>query len=262
MSTLNIAFSIGENILLEWLPAALILIFLAYYRRSIQPFYAMIFLCAAVSVSTVMLFLPHVFFFSDLSWNWQGKLLDFAWPWVIVYGFAWLTPMEVGLTLPKKLSNFTLAIKLGVIFTLFGVLISLILGEAAIKKPLLETILFQFTMPGLAEEITFRGIFLAILNRYLGKPWTIGNTRFGWGVILITIMFVMGHLYHYNSKTHQVVYSISNHTDYFNVLMVTLAGVLFGIIREKSESIWPGVLLHNIINGLGVTIDQMFFGKG
>jgi uncharacterized protein len=262
MSTLSIVLSIGEYILLEWLPAASILISLAFYRRSIQPFYAMIFLYAAVSVSTVMLFLPHVFFFSGLLWNWQGKLLEFAWPWIIVYGFSWLTPIEVGLTLPEKNSNFTLAIQLGVIFTLFGVLISLILGEAATKKPLLETILFQFTMPGLAEEITFRGIFLAILNRYLGKPWKIGNTRFGWGVILITIMFVIVHLYHYNNKTHQLVCTISDYTDYLSILMVALAGILFGIIREKSGSIWPGVLLHNIINGLGVTIEQMFFSKG
>jgi membrane protease YdiL (CAAX protease family) len=259
----NIVLSIVESIIFECLPVGLILIFLAIYRKSIKPFYAMIFLCAAVSVSTVMLFLPRVFFFSDLSWNWQGKLLNFVWPWVVVYGFAWLTPEEVGLTLPVKTSNFRLAIQWGIIFALSGVLISSILGVTTTEHFHLESTLFQFTMPGLAEEITSRGIFLAILNRYLGKQWKIGDTRFGWGIILITIMFVIEHLYHYNIKTHELVWAISSYyTDYINISMVILAGILLGIIREKSGSIWPGVILHNIMNGLSMAIEQMFFARG
>jgi membrane protease YdiL (CAAX protease family) len=138
-------------------------------------------------------------------------------------------------------------------------MLNFLVGEPSARPLNTETFLFQLTMPGLAEEITFRGIFLAILNRYLGKPWKIGSVSFGWGIILVTIMFVIGHTYHYDKTTHILEWTITSYMDYVNILMVSLAGIVFGYIREKSGSIWPGVLLHNIVNSFGIIADHLLW---
>lgn len=242
-----------QDALFEFFPVGLFLIFLACHRKNTKPLYAMVFLFAAITLSSITLMSPHIFFFSNLYWNWQGKLLDFIWPWVIVYGLGWLTAQEIGLTLPEKRSDFKIAIYLGLGFVLLAVILSSILEVPTNKHVDLETILFQLTMPGLAEEITFRGVFLAILNRYLGKQWKIGDTRFGWGIILITIAFVCSHFYRFDQKTHQLMWSI----DYVDIPMLVFAGILLGGLREKSGSIWPCVLFHNLMNGLYVMMENI-----
>lgn len=44
-------------------------------------------------------------------------------------------------------------------------------------------------MPGLAEEIVFRGVHQSLLNRAFGRPWRIANADFGWGLIITAVLF-------------------------------------------------------------------------
>ncbi len=101
------------------------------------------------------------------------------------------------------------------------------------------------TMPGLAEELTIRGVELGILNHYLGRPWRALGCHFGWGAIIITLLFIIGHIFLYNSLNNSIEFK----GDWINIytLFISIALVY---IREKTGSIWPGVLLHNLCNTL------------
>ena len=112
-----------------------------------------------------------------------------------------------------------------------------------------ESVLYQFTMPGLAEEITLRGIYLGILNHFLGRPWKFLGARYGWGAIIVTLIFIGSHVFTFKSD---------NSLFQLNLEWIDLHSVLISIaliyLREKTESIWPCVIFHNLSNGLEISL--------
>lgn len=247
--------------LFQFLPIAIFLVGLSIYNKNNKPIIAAAFLFSAIFCSCFVLNFPKTIApINHLSWNWIGKILDFTWPWLVVYKCKWLTADEVGLKLPIKNSSFVLAILLTIPF--LAVLLFLIYcigaGEQATKCNL-ETLLFQLTMPGLAEEITIRGIQLAILNRYLGKIWKIGGIEFGWGIILVTIIFVLAHVLIMDKSSHHLIFTLKTYGDLITISMVFFAGCLLGYLRERSNSIWPCVVLHNLLNSLPLLFFWIIF---
>jgi uncharacterized protein len=113
------------------------------------------------------------------SWNWSGKFLSLALSAIVVIALK-LSPGAVGLTLKQRHA------KIGVIALLLFVVWGSCLG--ILFKPGihdLETLLFQATMPGLSEEIVYRGIAPAILLglfRFRQQP----AEKMPWVVILST----------------------------------------------------------------------------
>lgn len=239
---------------IECLPVFFVLTVLSLSRQSTKPLYAALLLFLAVVTSTLALFLQPVPVLSHTEFNWQGKILNFLWPCLLVYGCSCLSVNDVGLSLPKQSSDFRLAILLGTVLAFLASLIELLAG-VSVDQMNLGTLLFESTIPGLDEEITYRGVFLAALNRYLAKPWRVGKTQFGWGVLLVTLLFVMAHFVHIDNKTHQVIWV---NKGYINLFLLSTIGLALGFIREKSGSIWPAVLLHNIANVLCYMIECLF----
>lgn len=48
---------------------------------------------------------------------------------------------------------------------------------------------FLLIMPGLAEELVFRGVYQSLLNGVFGKPWRVADAEFGRGMIITAILF-------------------------------------------------------------------------
>jgi hypothetical protein len=191
--------------------------------------------------------LPRKITFFPLYYNWLGKLLQFLWPLVVVYIFKWMTSKEVGFCLPKKSSDWILAGILGLGIPTFFFLIDLLFGGESNPTPFfLKSILFQFSMPGLAEELVYRGIILAIFNRYFDKPWKIFNVSIGWGLICTTLLFTAVHVVIFFPRTGEIRW------DFTPFIPVFFTGFILGWLREKTKSVWPSVLMHNFVNGFSV----------
>jgi membrane protease YdiL (CAAX protease family) len=101
---------------------------------------------------------------------------------------------------------------------------------------------FLLIMPGLAEELVFRGVFQSLLNRVFGKPWRLANADFGWGLVISTILFAGSNgLVAVDTQLHA---RIVLHAAIAPFMMSSVSGW----IRERTDSVWPSVFGHNLSN--------------
>ena len=107
-------------------------------------------------------------------WNWSGKLLSLLLS-VAVIGLLRMSPDALGLRMRQQ--HPTLAWLSLVAFAVWGAALGLFFKPGI---PDIETLAFQGTMPGLAEELAYRGIAPAILLGLIhrkphveGIPWAV-----------------------------------------------------------------------------------------
>jgi membrane protease YdiL (CAAX protease family) len=162
-----------------------------------------------------------------------------AWPFLLVALVAGISLASIGVTSRfrpgwLKPSIVALLLAMAVPATFF------ILG--ARKKLDVEGWVFLLVMPGLAEELVFRGVYQSLLNRVFGKPWRLANAEFGWGLIITAILFTGSNgLVAVDSQLHARI-----------VLHAAIApfmmSLVSGWVRERTDSVWPSVFGHNLSN--------------
>jgi membrane protease YdiL (CAAX protease family) len=174
--------------------------------------------------------------FPGTQWNWTGKLLSFASFLAIATlpGFNWAS---VGLTLRQKKG----ALSAWVVFAIFAMVIFAAAVKFGSGRSDLETIAFQWTMPGMEEELFYRGVLLFAFNvALLGRVKILG-TSFGYGGLLVTLLFGLGHALFF--KHGAIGFDSST------FLMTSLPSLLLLWMREKTGSLVLPVLAHNVVNG-------------
>lgn len=105
------------------------------------------------------------------AWNWQGKLLALGASLAIAAlpAFGW---RRTGLTPAQAPGSWRAAIPVAALYVAFFLAIALAFpGDDADA----ETIAFQLTMPGLEEEVFYRGLLLFALDRaFTGRRRILG----------------------------------------------------------------------------------------
>lgn len=171
------------------------------------------------------------------DWNWLGKVMSFTGMLAIaalpMFGFK-----KVGLTLkqnPGSLSAYILFAALSALF--FYLAISGADGE----PDNLETIAFQWTMPGLDEELFFRGVLLIAMNEAFRKAANIFGAPITYGGLLTSVLFGLVHGMDYGADGFS-----------FDAMTFAVTGgpsLLLLWIREKTGSLLLPIVTHNIANG-------------
>ena len=108
-----------------------------------------------------------------------------------------------------------------------------------------EALLYQSLMPGLAEELFFRGVLLGLLNRVFPRTIPFLGTRTSWGGVVGVVLFVLGHCL---SFTHPLMLIPTAHFSLGRVADKFLFGTLFLWVRERSGSCWAAIATHNLAN--------------
>lgn len=212
-----------ENFKTEWLIAA-----------------ALVFVLTSVATDL----LSQITIFTGQQWNWTGKVASLLIALIFILLFKPLTSKEFGLTTKM---NWTNANPILLICTAYFFLRFLIYYTATkqITPFHTETILFQATLPGLEEEIVFRGILLTLLNRVFARPkWTLAKVPFGWAAILTSVLFGL---------THGIFFDNNFHLQFnaFIILRIAFDGFLFALLVEKTKSLISSIWFHNLINLIG-----------
>ena len=183
--------------------------------------------------------LPRVNGFQHLHWSWQAALLTTALPLVVV----WLTPgvslASIGITSSLtpgwlKPSIVALLIVAAVPTVVF------ILGSRVRLTG--EGWAYLLVMPGLAEELLFRGLYQFLLNRTFGRCWQFGGAQFGWGLLITSVLFAGANgLVAVDNQLHARIVIPA-------AIAPLIAGLVSGWVRERTNSIWPSVFGHNLSN--------------
>jgi len=105
----------------------------------------------------------------------------------------------------------------------------------------LEYLLYQLTMPGIAEELSYRGVIQPGLNESLGRPWKLLGARVGWGWVITSLIFWAPHAFRIDPQMRLSFY-------WPTLTMQLVAGFAFGWMRERAESVFPPMLAHNLVN--------------
>ncbi|QJB69369.1 CPBP family intramembrane glutamic endopeptidase, BDIM_20840 family [Parasphingorhabdus halotolerans] len=174
---------------------------------------------------------------SNLDWNWFGKLLSIsgmlgiaAWH---VFGFE-----RSGITFRQKSGSRS---AYAVLFALCAVLSYFAISDGqGPSDP--ETIAFQWTMPGLDEELFYRGVLLLAMNEAFRKRWNILGASIGYGGLLTAILFGLAHAMSFENGGYD-----------FDMMTFAITGIPSLIllwIREKTGSILLPIIGHNFANGI------------
>lgn len=190
-----------------------------------------------------VLSLPRVGFFAELSYNWQNKLLLFA----LMVLAIWLRPpvtwRDVGVARPRR------GWWIPIVVAFAGMVGLNLLGGPQFATDT-ETFLFQAVVPGLDEELLFRGVLLLVLHRTLTGRRSMWRDEVGWEVPITCLLFGLVHGLH-------VVSGWELTFDPADIIVTGLLGLLLTWIRIRWASLLPAVLAHNAINTAATVANAM-----
>jgi len=183
-----------------------------------------------------------------LKFPWVGKFLSLIISLSLIYFINKNDRKEIGFTTSTNSRN---QVKYGILvflgFLIFDFVFKLILFPKGGEFDL-ETFAFQATMPGLTEELLFRGIYLWIFDKVFLPNWNFKGIQFGWGFIIVTLLFGIAHGIILTSD-HQFKFDI------ITIVYLTLISSLsLGILRKFSGNLIYSILGHNVINVMNAII--------
>lgn len=120
----------------------------------------------------------------------------------------------------------------------WGLSIALIGG---FKLPETERLLFQATLPGLNEELIYRGFAMAMIDRaFRGRSWQVLGAPIGMGALLTSVLFGVQHGMGFVDGQFVV--------SWLAIALTGALGLLLAWMRARTGSLVAPVLAHNIIN--------------
>jgi membrane protease YdiL (CAAX protease family) len=167
------------------------------------------------------------------DWNWAGKLLSLAFAFGVIAALR-IDRKAVGLTFAQT------RLRSSLLATLLLVSLSFSLGFIFDPGvPDAETFAFQLLMPGLAEEIAYRGVAPALLLGLIHRKPAVGDVP--WAVVMITgIAFGMWHGIGYSDGGLSF--------DTMSAVFPLVGGIAYGWLRFHSGSLLLPVLAHGLGN--------------
>jgi len=180
-------------------------------------------------------------------WNWQGKILEIAWPLLLVALVPAFTARSIGLQWETEPGSWRIVFVVSLVYAVCAIPLMIFALHWRLSNIKLPTLLYEATMPGLGEELVYRGVLLMLLNRAFGKSWTLFGARVGWGYIIVTLLFAFLHGVQATSF-HAV------HIHWGAMIFPLGIGAVLAWLRERTGSLWPGVVFHNLVNTLSVPL--------
>jgi len=178
-----------------------------------------------------------------LHGNWLGKLLAISLSLAVVYRLHWVNPQASGLQRPQP-NSWRLVGLVALVATLVQLLGGYLVRQQ-VYPPGGEILLYQLTMPGLAEELFERGVLLGLLNRVFPRTIPFFGTRTSWGGLAGIILFVLSHGF---SFAHPATLLPTAAFPLGRIVDKLLFGTLFLWVRERSGSAWAAAGTHNLTN--------------
>ena len=178
-------------------------------------------------------------FLPDSDWNWQGKLLALAASLAIAShpAIGW---RRSGLTLAQNSKGMVGTLAIAIAYCLFFVAIASMFPNDPLSA---DAVAFQLTMPGLEEEIFYRGLLLFMLHEAFRGRLRFAGANWGWSALLTSLLFGLAHAFSYSSAE-----GVS--FDAMIMAMTFIPSFLAVWMRERSGSLLLPIVVHNFGNSI------------
>lgn len=170
------------------------------------------------------------------NWNWTGKIFAVLGSVIFLMIYRKFTLSDYHLTFHQNKGFFRKGVLIIVLILVVQSIFSLIINTS--KDWNTETFFFQLTMPGIDEELAFRGIMLGLLIKIL-KPSS--KTIFHPAILVTFILFGLVHGLFLNESYEPTFRSYP----FFNTMIL---GIIWAWITMKSGSILLALVSHNLAN--------------
>lgn len=172
-----------------------------------------------------------------LRYNWVGKILCTLIMVAAVAGTG-LSRREVGLTLRQAPGSVRPALAMTALLCALSWFAQAAMGNGPDLS--LERLLYQATLPGIEEELFFRGVLFAVMMRAFAQDAGEPSTRVGIAGWIVTFVFGAGH-----------GFAVSGGAIQFEAVAIVATG-LIGLalmwMRQRTGSLLLPLLAHNAIN--------------
>ncbi len=164
----------------------------------------------------------------------------------------------IGLALMLWAANRHKAVKSGranLIATLLFLLlpVGIALASGKLNLVIVSTIIWQFVFSGFGEEFIYRGYFQSRLNQAFGRPVRLFGISFGAGLIIASLLFGLLHVF----NNYDPALGFAS-LDWGALWGNLLAGLFFGVIREKSGTILAPAIAHGLPDAVGEALMKIF----
>jgi membrane protease YdiL (CAAX protease family) len=99
----------------------------------------------------------------------------------------------------------------------------------------------QALVIGLPEEAFYRGYLMTALDDAWGTPWTLARAKLGWGWIVSSALFAIGHY-----LTEPDVQRLA----------VFFPALVFGWLRARTQGVGAPALFHTLCNVFASTLTR------
>lgn len=184
--------------------------------------------------------------FGETQYNWSGKLLAIATSAVMLIATVRfsenLSFADAGLTFRQREGSVGPALIAIALMIAFIIGLQMLANDGATLDT--ETLLYQATVPGIDEELMFRGLLLLGLSMAVtGRTWNLWGAPVGWAAILVTLFFALGHSIMVTDGELQ--------TSVIALVYTAILGWALMWIRLRTGSILLPIIAHNATNFVG-----------
>jgi membrane protease YdiL (CAAX protease family) len=202
-------------------------------------------------ITSLPAFLPILRVTNDAHWNWSGEFFDLVFLCIAaccLLASKYVSGTEMGLSLRQKSGTLRAVVRV--------VLPSLLLTAALVwfmsspERVTKETLWFQGSLPPLAEELAYRGVILGLLDRIFRGRISIAGVSMGWGALISTLVFGIGHGFGVDSH-------LTIHITISAMIFPGIIGAFLVWLRYRTGSLFLPIVAHSAVNELNYIVSAL-----
>ncbi len=185
--------------------------------------------------------IPNHIWEGFLVCSWSGKLYSIIFTLVVIYlsrhllGFG-----ELGITFHQASRSILPAALVTLALAGWAAYIGLKSPKGVFDA---QTLAYLAIMPGINEELVYRGYLQGMLNKLMPKKFNIIGAGIGWGAVIATIVFGLLHGLWFDNH-------LSIHFDVIAITNSLFTGFVFAWLRERTGSLLMPVIAHGLVDFL------------
>lgn len=185
--------------------------------------------------------IPNHIWEGFLICSWSGKLYSIIFTLILAYLLRkLLTYQEVGLKLRQNIGSVLPSM---IVILLLATWAAIIGFNSPIGRMDVNALAYLAIMPGLNEELVYRGVLLGILDKIMPRRINLLGGWIGWGVILTSILFSLLHGF-------QFEHGLSLHINAIALINSFISGFIFAWLKEHTGSLVLPVIAHGLVDFL------------